>query len=134
MQPKDSPPPQVFQVRVSFQVEVKVLFPEETFTPVQLEGVTQDISHHGMRVRIPGLAEDVYGKILRSVRNAQVLLTPPGHSEPITVRGRIVWLDYDSHARQCTFGITLENTPDETKAQIAARVRDILTRMKTVSD
>ena len=98
---------------------------------MQLEGVTPDISHHGMRVHIPHLAEEVYGKILRTVRSAQVVLNPPGGGEPISARGRIVWLDYDSKGRHCTFGITLENTSEETKARVAALVRDIIAQMKT---
>jgi hypothetical protein len=134
MQPSQDRNAKAPQVRVSFEVAVKVLFPEETFTPVQLEGLTQDISHHGMRVRIPHLSEEVYGKILRTVRNAQIELSPPGESEPISVRGRIVWLDFDSRGCHCTFGVTLENTPEETKQRVAALVRDIIAGMKTSTD
>ncbi len=124
--------PHVPQIRIGLEAKVTILFPEETFTPLVLEGVTRDISASGMRVVATGVSEELYGKVLHHIRHAKVILNPPGWNRDITLRGRIVWLDYDNKAAPptCTFGITLENSSDEAQASLKDLVMRVVQKIR----
>ena len=125
------PVPGLGSVRIGIRAKVTVLFPEETFSPTLIDGITEDISPTGMRIRCDGVQDDVYGKTLKQVRFAKVDLENPLTGEELLLRGRIVWVDYNNRATPpcCTFGIAIEDDDDAGREALQQIVLSVVRQM-----
>jgi len=103
------------RVQSNIIARVRILIPEETFSPYNHEAVIQDISQRGMKLRTTDIDDATYKMLLSSTRLVRVTLTPPGIEKAHTLFGRIVWLDYDNLGRipVTNYGINFEKITEE---------------------
>ena len=80
--------------RITLPVEIHVLFPEETFTPVPVVGQTECISLNGLKLILPEVDAQFYRQLVRGVRHTRLKLTNPLNNEPMRLAGRIDWFDF----------------------------------------
>lgn len=118
-------------VRIPVEVEVtlQVVFPEETFSPRPMRGVTRDLSMSGMRVITYQASEEFYRRIIQAIRYVKVSLVLPGLRDEMDLHGKIVWVDYDNRQIRpcCTFGISFERLRDK-EIQALERSLDYISR------
>lgn len=86
---------------------IKVLLPEETFRPKEMECVSFDICESGIGVRFKKLSPDFYNLLKKTTRYLEGEIMIPGSKEKTSFRGRIAWIDnFSSYANQeCKMGI-----------------------------
>ena len=125
------PVPGLGHVRIGIRAKVTILFPEETFSPTLIDGITEDLSPTGMRIRCDDVREDLYGKTLKQVRFAKVDLEHPLTGENLLLRGRVVWVDYNNRATPpcCTFGIAIEDDDEEGRDALQQIVLSVVRQM-----
>lgn len=107
------------RIPVETEATLLVMFPEETFAPHPMRGITKDLSLSGMRVITYQTTDVFYRQVIKGVRYAKVTLTLPGTSQEITLQGRIVWVEFDTKREPpaCTYGISFASVgPKETEA------------------
>ena len=99
---------------------VRVLVPEETFSPYVHEAVIMDISERGMKLRTQDIDEATYKMLLGSTRMVRITFTPPETEKAHTLFGKIVWIDYNNlvHPPITKYGICLENISEEDRRVI----------------
>lgn len=95
--------------------KVRIIIPEETFTPLQHEAVILDISSRGMKLRTWEIDTTTYHKLLISSRLVRISLLPPGAEKPYTLFGKIHWFDFNNMEKIpiTTYGIQFEETTKE---------------------
>lgn len=99
------------RIPVETEATLLVMFPEETFHPHPMRGITKDLSRSGMRVITYQTTDAFYRQVIKGVHYAKVTLTLPGTSEEITLHGRVVWVEFDTNQAPpaCTYGISFDN-------------------------
>lgn len=92
------------------KARIRILIPEETFTPFSHEGVILDMSRRGMKVKTWDIDEATYKMLLTSTRQVRITFNPPKSDEAHTLFGRIVWLDFNNLGRMpiMSYGIHFE--------------------------
>ncbi len=104
------------RVEAKIEVEIEVVFPEETFRPKRKGGQTLNISERGMKIMMFDVPESFYKKMLSPIRYAKISFTLPATNKHKVLHGKMVWLDYNSQKEECTFGICFETiTPEDQK-------------------
>ena len=95
--------------------KVRVIIPEETFTPFQHEAFILDISLRGMKLRTWEIDKAAYHKLLISSRMVRIAFLPPGGEKPYTLFGIIHWFDFNNREETpiTTYGIHFEETTKE---------------------
>ncbi len=116
------------RIPVETPVTLRVVFPEETFTPYRMTGMTVEFSQTGMRMVTRDTPEAVYRRIIRQMRYAKVSFTTPDTDEYVTLHGSINWVQFDNKEEPpvCTYGIAfLENDEEvlDTLRRFLERVR-----------
>jgi len=101
-------------------VRVRILIPEQTFTPFTHEAVIVDLSERGMKLRTQDIDEATYKMLLHSTRMVRITFTPPATQKAHTLFGKIVWVDYNNlvHPPLTQYGISLEKINDIDKEVI----------------
>ncbi|MEN6627577.1 MAG: PilZ domain-containing protein [Candidatus Sumerlaeia bacterium] len=99
--------------QAAIKARLRILFPEETFTPIEYECVTQDVSESGMRIVVDRLPTALYFKLMASIRYARISLLDPCGGGDVKLTGKIVWIDYrsglaDQPDGSCQMGISFE--------------------------
>jgi hypothetical protein len=94
--------------RTNLPVKLFIVLPEETFQPQEKHAIVQNISLSGMKIHTRQCDEALYKNLLKTVRYAKIVLTPPGARVGIHLHGRIVWLNYSSQGKDLELGIFFE--------------------------
>jgi hypothetical protein len=131
MSPRDAERGPSRRIQIGLNVKLRILIPEETFTPIEYDCVTQDISETGMRIKVDRLTTTLYLKLLESTRYARISLANPRGGDEIKLTGKIVWLDYqsaDHRSGACDIGISLGESP-ELSGLVAMTAHDELTHL-----
>ena len=99
---------------------VRILIPEQTFTPFIHEAAIVDLSERGMKLRTNDIDEAVYKMLLHSTRMVRITFTPPATQKAHTLFGKIVWIDYNNLACPplTQYGVLLEHTDDKDREVI----------------
>jgi hypothetical protein len=120
---ESGPIPRAPRISIGLEAEVRILFPEDTFTPYIVSGRTMDLSLTGVRVVSHAVTHDSYRRVMHTIRDAKVILTVPSTNEELTLRGRIVWVHYDNKQGipECAFGIAFSPLGDN-EMQILRRL------------
>jgi PilZ domain-containing protein len=84
--------------RIDFEIKafVRVVFPEQTFTPFRSDGIIENISRRGMKFETKDISAKTYKMLLGSPRNMRISFTPPGYEKKHTLFGKIVWIDFNN--------------------------------------
>ena len=101
------------RVEVKIEVEIEVVFPEETFRPKKKGGHTLNISECGMKIMMFDVPESFYKKMLSPIRHAKIGFTLPTTKKHKVLHGKMVWFDYNFQKEECTFGICFETITPE---------------------
>jgi c-di-GMP-binding flagellar brake protein YcgR len=117
------------RIHVETEVTLLVMFPEETFTPHPMRGITQDLSLSGMRVITYQTSDAFYRLVIKSVRFAKTTLQLPGTGEEVTLHGRIVWVEFDTKQNPpaCSYGISFSHA-SRAEAEALERSLDCVSR------
>lgn len=118
-------------VRLAVEAKVRILFPEETFTPCPADGMAQDLSITGMRIVTTDIPEKFYQRLMQSVHFAKVTLQLPGRPDEITFHGRIAWMDFNNQVSppRCTLGFVFENLGAEEIQALEESIKFALRRI-----
>jgi hypothetical protein len=100
--------------------DVKILVPEQTFTPFQFKSVIMDISERGMKLQTWEIDTNTYRKILSSSRLIRVTFQVPETEKNHTLFGKIHWLDFNNKVKIpiTTYGIHFEEPNEGDKVVI----------------
>jgi hypothetical protein len=100
--------------------QVKILVPEETFTPFQFTSIISDISERGMKLQTWEIDTATYHKILTSSRLIRVTFQIPETEKSHILFGKIHWLDFNNKVKIpiTTYGIQYEEITEEDKEVI----------------
>ncbi|MBI3736168.1 PilZ domain-containing protein [Candidatus Sumerlaeota bacterium] len=95
---------------LSLPLVAQIIIPEETFQPQGFQGIMQDVSAVGMRIRLDELTLAFYNKLLAKTRYIRVKFLHPLTKKEIKITGRIMSIDYhkpktEQRAGACLFGI-----------------------------
>jgi c-di-GMP-binding flagellar brake protein YcgR len=101
------------RIEASLDVQIEIVFPEETFQPKKKGGRTLNVSEQGMKIRMFDVPEGLYKKMLSPIRYAKAGFTLPTTNKRKVLHGKMVWLDYDFQKQECTFGICFETIKHE---------------------
>jgi len=99
---------------------VRILIPEQTFTPFTHEAAIVDLSERGMKLITQDIDEAAYKMLLLSTRMVRITFTPPATQKAHTLFGKIVWVDYNNqvHPPLTQYGVSLEKINDIDKEVI----------------
>lgn len=93
--------------------QLRVLCPEMTFTPMEIQAQLLDISLTGARLITRQLTKDYYLLLIREVRQAKIEVDLD-QKNCLKLRARIVWMDYS--LRECFLGVQfLPLDPDNSR-------------------
>jgi hypothetical protein len=111
---------------------VRILIPEQTFTPFTHEAIILDLSEQGMKMRTFDIDVSTFKLLMSNTRMVRVTFTPPNTEKAHTLFGRIVWLDYNNLTTPPTiqYGIALEPTNENDKKVIQSCIYYLKHRTK----
>ncbi len=78
------------RVCVDVPAHIQIIFPEATFTPVDLRGVISDLTREGCRVMVKELSLSAYRKIMIGPRLCRVFCAFPTLETPARLFGKIL--------------------------------------------
>lgn len=101
---------------VQIPAELRIIFPEETFTPIGRQAEILNVSANGMLLRMESWPTELNSKIINKIRYARINFQHPSTGAALHITGRVVWVDYRRDAQQeaapCSLGVSFE--ADET--------------------
>jgi len=114
---KRSSIPRPMRVVRAVDVRATICLPDETKTPLHFSATTQDLSLDGMSLTTDALSRALFSKMLKFQRLAELKLTIPDESQPLTLNGKLVWMRLDNVRRgeTCTIGIQFTQLTRETR-------------------
>lgn len=119
--------------RYEMSVSLRILFPEETFTPIVYDCKTQNVSRREMKVVIDKLPFALYRKLLATTRFARISFINAYRGTKINLTWRIIWLDYrrpDSAEQTglCYMAVSLDDRENQDLTDFTEFVQDIQAR------
>ncbi len=105
------------RLRVSFQAKLKLLIPEDTFTPKMINGVVKDVSLSGMKFHSTEISEDYWKILMRSRHLLRSEIKVDEDLLKVRFQMRMAWLHYDNQALppQAVFGLATQYRTEEEK-------------------
>ncbi len=110
-----------FQRYASYVIaRIRVLIPEETFSPFSHDALILDISEKGMKVESHDVDDPFYKMLLSAPRMVRITFTPPETEKAHTLFGKIAWIDYNNKVNPpiLKYGIYFEPVDEEDKRVI----------------
>lgn len=95
---------------------LRLLVPEETFTPRTVDGTVKDLSLNGLRFITTEIEKEYFTVLLKHRSFLRCELTFLGSNVHVTVAGRFAWGHYDSQSTPgiCLLGMEFTQVPEET--------------------
>jgi hypothetical protein len=98
---------------LAVNLRMNLFIPEETMTPINLQGETRDVSVNGIGIIVPSLSDALYRRLLSNTRFVEIFLFPPKTERPIRLKGKVVWMDYHKPAGEgadcaCYLGVCFD--------------------------
>jgi hypothetical protein len=96
---------------------VRIIIPEQTFTPFTHDAIILDMSELGMKLRTYDIDISTFKLLMSSTRMVRITFTPPSTEKAHTLFGKIVWLDFNNLTSPPTiqYGVALEPTDEKDK-------------------
>lgn len=121
------------RIETHLRGRLRVLFPEETFTPKVLEGMVKDLSLSGLRFATTEVSQELFGMLLQGKRHLRCDLTFLEPAREVCVSGRFAWGHYDNRTEPgiCLLGVEFTNVPDETRDFLEQTLGDLVQQRLT---
>ncbi len=103
------------RIPVQLKARVRIIIPEETFTPFSHEGTILDMGPRGIKLKTWDIDDATYKMLLTSTRQVRITFTPPNSQLAHTFFGKIVWIDFNNTANPpiTIYGVYLEKPTEE---------------------
>ena len=94
---------------------LRLMVPEETFTPRAVEGMVKDLSLNGLRFATTEIEQEYFALLLQKRPYLRCELTFTGTNEQVTLPGRFAWGHFDNKNEPglCLLGVEFTPLPDE---------------------
>lgn len=95
-------------------ITARIVIPEDTLQPNELNGKTMNISANGMKICIYGFPHSFYHKILQERRMVRICIESPLTKEIIKLVGNVIWVDFCRETGKdigsCYMGVSFDTT------------------------
>ncbi len=108
------------RVTCNLDATLRILVPDETFTPRAIHGLVKDMDHGGLRLMTTEISKDYWLLLIRKKAFIRTELTLD--SMNLSLKGRMAWSHYDTKGAvpACIMGIEFQEVDGLTSAQISA--------------
>jgi hypothetical protein len=105
-------------------VRLRILIPEETFTPKIIEGRAKDLSTNGMRFVTEEVSQDLFSRLLTGKRHVRCEIHLPDTTADMMLNARVAWLHFDNRIKPelCSLGLEFRNVPAEAQEALSERL------------
>ena len=96
-------------------IALEVAMPEQTFRPMQIQGVVRDISASGLRVLLSNVPLDLFSILVASRRYAKLICLDPDCDGLHQAFCGVAWIDYYAvpDPNSCLMGLSFQKTSPE---------------------
>jgi len=108
------------RIRVQIRARIRILIPEESFSPFSHEGVIQDISLTGLKLKTWDVDEASYEILQSAEKHVRITFNPPNSRIAHILFGEIVWIDFNNTGRNphTVYSIKFENLTERDREVI----------------
>lgn len=109
------------RVPTELGVRLRILIPEETFTPASVNGVAKDLSLTGLRFSTEEISEDFFRRLLSGSRYIRCELSLDALKKTHDLPGRMAWVHFDNKVKPacCVMGIEFKEMSSRDKDDLA---------------
>lgn len=113
------------RVSCDLDATLKILVPDETFTPRAIKGLVKDMDQGGLRLVTSEISKDFWLLLIR--KKAFIRTELQLDSINLNIKGRMAWSHYDTKSQvpACIMGIEFLEVNGETSERIAAALEKL---------
>ena len=98
---------------LNLALRMRIMIPEETFTPTLQIGYAKNMSPNGMLVHIAEFPHSLYAKLIQKPRYGRITIENAEQQQKIDITGTVVWVDYQRTDRSqdtapCFLGVQFD--------------------------
>ncbi len=103
---------------------MRILIPQETFTPKVVTGTIEDLDATGLRFISPDISKELWLMLIQKKTYIQCDVTMEGVDKPVVLRGRMAWSHIDTRSEEnaCVLGIEFSNLAPDARDFLDAQI------------